>query len=432
MSLVLPSAWFERRFAFTGGRKVAYYTVAHGLYTLLAGGFEIALILRLTGSFERIVVFNLLFYVLLYLAFVGGTLLLRSGKASRGFRLDLGAQVLGCLYMMVNFGNLANPWVLAGFFLFKGTSEGLFWATRHSALIHCIRDEDRDRWSLALQTVTILMGVILPVLSGFVISELVFPVPGPGAGPTLPAGYFPVYALTAFLGLGALVFSPRLTLPPQLVHVHRVASLGRAPGKTAWLAYLSLGAFVSISVNLSIGILNFHVLKTEFQLGLFASWIAAASAVFFFGVRKLLSRFPLTRIRMVLVGSSGEFLSRATFTLFTSVGGLIAKSLLDSFVVPLRSLFGENIVRRRVELLSAGRGLSVAEGILFQETVLLLSRVFCCLVLIVVLNLLTFDPVTVARTLLILFLFYSFVDFTFIRMIDRGNQKLARQGGSGA
>lgn len=419
-----PARWVERRLLVSGGRRVAFYTIAHNLYSLLAGGFEIALILRLTGSFERIVFFNLLFYVLLYVAFIGGTLLIRSGKASRGFRLDLAVQALGCGYIMLNFHQLGNSWILAGFFLFKGLSEGLFWSTRHSALIHCVADERRDHWSLMLQTVTIVMGIVLPVLSGFAISYLVFP-GASGGSSALPVGYFPVYALTGLLALVALIFSPRLAIPPQVVHLHRVASLRRAPGKRAWLGYLLCGAFASISVSLSVGILNFHVLQTEFRLGLFASWIAVASAVFFFGVRKLIQRFALTRVKMVFLGTTGEFLSRLTFLVFTSVPGLIGKSLLDSFIAPLRSLFGENILRRRVEVLTAGRGLSVAEGILFQETFLLISRVACCLVLIVILNVWNWDPVTVARTLLALFMLYPFVDFLFLRTIDRGNRHLA-------
>lgn len=422
MHSVLPHRWLERRLLVSGGRRVAYYTIAHNLYSLLAGGFEIALILRLTGSFERIVFFNLLFYILLYLAFVGGTLLIRSGRASRGFRIDLAVQAVGCGYVMLNFAHLGDSLILAGFFVFKGVSEGLFWSTRHSALIHSVADDRRDRWSLGLQTVTIVMGIVLPVLSGFAISYLVFPVPTAPGVQELPAGYFPVYALTGILALAALILSPKLAITPQIVHLHRVAALRRAPGKRPWLGYLFGGAFASICVSLSVGILNFHVLKTEFQLGLFASWIAAASALFFFGVRTLVQRFSLTRVKMVFLGISGEFFSRLTFTLFPSVGGLVAKSLLDSFIVPLRSLFGENILRRRIELLSAGQGLSVAEGILFQETVLLIARVFCCLVLIMVLNVWNFDPVAVARTLLAVFMLYPFVDFLFLRTLDRGNR----------
>ena len=423
MAFVL-TRWMERKFLASGGRRVLFFTIAHNLYSLLAGGFEIALILRLTGSFERIVVFNLLYFVLLYIAFLGGTLLIRSGKASRGFRLDLVAQVLGCIYMMVNFHELANPLVLAGFFVFRGTSEGLFWSTRHSALLSCVTDEERDHWSLALQTLTIILGIVLPVLSGFAISYLVLPAPGSGAMTILPAGYFPVYALTGFLALAALIFSPRLSIPPQSVRFRQVSALSRVPGNRAWMGYLALGAFVSVSVSSSVGILNFYVLKTEFNMGLFASWIALASAVFFFGVRRVLQKFVLTRVKLVFVGSSGEFLSRLVYFFFPTVPGLIGKSLLDSFILPLRSLFGENVIRRRIELLTSSRGLSLAEGILFQETVLLISRVFCCLVLIVVLDSLAFDPVVVARAFLLVFLGYSFVDFTFIRMIDRGNRKL--------
>ena len=426
MPVPLPHRWFERRLLTSGGRKIAYYTIAHSLYSLLAGGFEIALILRLTGSFERIVFFNLLYFILLYVAFVAGTLLLRSGKAGRGFRLDLLVQVLMCGYMMLNFGSLGNSLVLAGFFLLKGTSEGLFWSTRHSALIHSIHNDRRDKWSLGLQTITIILGVILPVLSGFAISELTWPVPLQVGNHPLPVGYFPVYALTGFLALGALVFSPSMTIPPQTVHLRPMASLRRSPFVGSWVGYQSCGAVVSISVTIAVGILNFSVLKTELNMGLFSSGIAVASAFFFFGIRRLIRRFNLTRLKMVAVGSSGEFLSRLIFTVFPTVPGLVGKSLLDSFILPLRTLFGENIVRRRVELLTTGRGLSVAEGVLFQETILFVARLAGCLGLILVLDTWKFEPATVARWVLVLFLGYSFIDFTFLRVIEKGNRKLEK------
>jgi hypothetical protein len=423
MPLTWPHQWLERRLLTSGGRKIAYFTIVHNLYSLLAGGFEIALILRLTGSFEKIVFFNLLYYVLLYVAFVAGTFLLRSGKSSRSFRLELGFQAAACAFMMVNFGRLGEPWVLAGFFLLKGTSEGLFWSTRHSALVHCIPDERRDGWSLTLQTVTIVMGLVLPVVSGFVISELVLPMPTASGALVVPVGYFPVYALSATLALAGVVLAPRLRIPSQAVDVRRVVSLHKAPGKASWMAYLLLGAFVSISVTIAVGILNFAVLKTEFNMGLFASWIALASAGFFFGVRKVGGRLGLTRLQMVFAGSLGEFLSRLVFTVFTTVPGLVAKSLLDSFLVPLRSLFGENVIRRRIELITGNLGTSVAEGWLYQESIIFSGRVATCLVLIVLLNFLTLDPVSVARGLLFLLVAYSFVDFNFIRIIDRGNKK---------
>ena len=428
MSLSFPR-WFERKLLTSGGRRIAYYTIAHSLYSLLAGGFEIALILRLTGSFERVVFFNLLYFVLLYVAFALGTVSMRSGRASRLFRCDLFIQLLGSLYVMVCFAHLGNSLVLAGFFLFKGTAEGLFWSSRHSALIHCVSDDRRDHWVLALQTVSIVMGVVLPVLSGFAISYLVLPVPLPSGTSPLPPGYYPVYALTATLLLVALLASPTLTIPRQRVLFRSMVRLGRAPQKRVWLGYLAASTVAAFTLTTALGILNFFVLKTEFNMGLFSSWIALASAVFFFGVRRLVRRFPVPRIQMVLVGASGDFFSRLVYAIFLTVPGLIGKSLLDSFIVPLKGLFSDNILRRRVELLAASQGVSVAEGLLFQETVYFLARMAGCLVLIVVLGALPFGPVPVARAVLLLLLLYPFVDFAFIRALDRGNRRLDRTDG---
>lgn len=421
------SRWIERRFLATGGRKVAYYTVAHSLYTTLAGGFEIALILRLTGSFERIVGFNLVYFVLLYAAFALGTFSMRSGRASRLFRWDLSIQFAGLTYLLLCFSLLGNPWVLAGFFVFKGVAEGLFWSSRHSALIHSVSDDRRDHWALALQTVTIVMGVILPVLSGFAISYLDLPLlnPGPSA---LPSGYYPVYALAAFLVLGSLLGSPNLTIPRQEVRVRGLLALRRAPQKRVWLGYVSASTVAAFLLTTVLGILNFSVLKTEFNMGLFSAWIALASAAFFFGVRRLVKHFPVPRVTMVLVGSAGDVASRLVYWAFLTMPGLIGKSLLDSFIVPLKGLFGDNIVRRRIELLATRQGVSVAEGLLFQETVYFLARLVGCAVLIVLLGWLPFGPVPVARGFLVVLLLYPLVDFAFIRALDRGNRRLATPG----
>lgn len=406
----------------TSSRRVAFYTLVHNLYGLLAGGFEIALILRLTGSFERIIFFNLVYFVLLYVFFVVGTFLLRSGKASRSFRLDLVVMAASCFYLIVCFGSLGNPWILAGFFALKGVSEGVFWSTRHSAILHCVADENRDRWSMQLQTLAIVLGMILPLLSGFAINYWVWPA-GEAMNSVLPSGYLSVYGLTGVLALVAVLVSPPLEIPAQTVRVRPMVGALRSPQQGTFLVYLFFGDLSWIVVTIALGILNFTVLKTEFNLGLFAAWIAAASAVFFFGLAKLLARFPLSRIRMVFLGASGDAASRILYLIFPTVPGLVAKSLLDSFVVPLTFVFGENIIRRRIELLSQERSLSLAEAVLFQESLYLVSRIVVCTALWLVLRGTGWDPASAARALLLAFAAYGFVDFLLLRSIDLGNRR---------
>src|SRR5688572_6406879 len=158
----------ERKLFNSPGRRIAFYHIAHSVYSILAGGFEIALILRLSGSVERIAVLNLFSYILLYACFALGLAMVRNGKAERGFRIDLAVQTFAGLYMMLNFAHLDNPLILAGFFVLKGISEGLFWSTRHSTLLHTVPDKQRDRWVLSVQTITTVLNVTLPILSGFV------------------------------------------------------------------------------------------------------------------------------------------------------------------------------------------------------------------------------------------------------------------------
>ncbi len=402
-------------------RKLAYYSIAHTIYGTLAAPFEIVLALRLSGSFQKIVYFYLALYILLYVSFFAGIFMLRNGKASRSFRLDLILQASSCFYVVILFPLLGNPLVLAGIFVLKGASEGLFWSARHSAMIVSVHDSGRDKFMLSIQTVQIILSIFLPALSGLAISFIQVPLGGGDNG--LPSGYFAAFLFSGCVISLALAFSPKFRIPRQSLAIDKLLIPLRHKENLSWAGFLLVTSISSIAVTISVGILNFTILKREYAMGFFTSAIALASAGFFFIMRRVLANRPANRIALSGIGAVSEFISRFLYIVFPTLGGLIGKSLADGFLVPLKSLFGENILRLRLEQCTLKLGISRGHAILYQETVVFAGRMVIILFLILILNWSTANPEAVARVVLLAFMASGMLEWLLLTRINLANKQ---------
>ena len=131
-------------------RTLIFYTLGHAANAALVGAFEIAFLLRLFRSLASVLFLQLAMYLSLMLFFTLGLLTLRRGRAHIGFRLDLLFQALLAAWGIVFFTRLGSVAILAGYFLLRGASEGIFWATRHCALLVSVPDAERDGFFLRL------------------------------------------------------------------------------------------------------------------------------------------------------------------------------------------------------------------------------------------------------------------------------------------
>jgi len=367
----------------SASRRVAYYSLAHAAFTCLAGSFEMPMALRLIGKMELVALVYAFYYTTVFVGFALGLFLLREGRASLLFRLDLlllASLAAGAALFFPAFRGLG---ALALYFIVRGLSEGIYWSARHRSLIWSLRDGARDDFVLKLQTLSVLLAVLLPLLSGAAVSFIDLGGGGLASArnPLLPGGYVPVFALTGLLLFIALLASPSLRIGRSPVSPRAALSLRRLPTGAIWRRYLLLLAFSGVAVTVGSGVLTFGVLKTEFKVGALSAGIALLSSFFFFLLRRLVARRPAAgnaRSQGVLVGGLAEFLSRSIYALTPSAGGLGFKALLDGFAVPLKGLFGENIQRAEIERLSRESGASFAEISLFQEARLWLVRVLGC------------------------------------------------------
>ncbi len=391
--------------------RVAYYIVTYALYTAIAGSFDVAFTLRVTGSFAALTGLYLLYYSSLTIAFVVSTLLASSGRFSRSFRGNLLFQAGIGFLMFFALPTKEQPLVLIPYFMMKGVSEGLFWSTRHASMTCLLQNDQRDRFLLSVQAGTIAVSVSMPFLAGLFMHFS-----------SVRAGYSGVYVAAALAALIAFALGPRVVAEaPSRPDLRKFRRYVASRETRSWRTYIFASSINNALAIFAAGVLNVYVLKTEFNIGMFASGAAALSAVFILGVRRHIQGKSIRRVGFVAMGAAGDFAGRVVYVAFLSVPALLFKAVCDSFLSPLRSIFAENIVRRRSDLMAEHEGYSPLEPYLFQEIVILFARFVGFLASGLAFSLFAIGPFKAARFILLILSFAPFIDLYLIDRIEREN-----------
>jgi len=373
---IMDLAALKERLSGPPARRAAFYSLAQTAYSCLAGSFEMPMALRLAGKLEYVALVYAFYYTLLLAGFSLGLLLVREGRASFVFRLELGLLAGLAFGSAIFFPNLSGLTALGCYFAIRGLAEGLYWSARHRTHLWAVRDSGRDDFALKLQSFVVVFSILLPLISGAVVSFL-----GPRLikeNPLLPSGYVSVFLLTGTVLAVAFLISPTLKIGRSPVTLAKAASVRHLSQASTWRSFLFLLGLSGVAAAVGSGIITFGVLKTEFRIGLLNALVALLSGSFFFLLRKAIGGKSGARKGAILAGASADCLSRVVYAIAPITGGLAFKSLLDAFAVPLKSLFGENVQRAHLERLAALSGTSVAELYLYQETRLWLARLTGC------------------------------------------------------
>jgi hypothetical protein len=313
---------------------------------------------------------------MLFAGFALGSVLGKGGRISFVLRLELGLLAALNLGSALFFPELSGRQAVIAYFTLRGLAEGFYWSGRHPAMLATVGDSGRDDFVLHLQSWTVALSVVFPLISGGLVSFFALSRLRPNT--LLPGGYLIVFSLTGLVLLLALAFSPRLSIPPSQLSFRRCLSLGRLKAASTWRSYLGLTGTAGMVVNVAAGVLTFGVLRAEFRIGALNASVALLSSLFFFFLRQGVRGRPGRRVQGVLAGAAADTVSRLIYALAPTGLGLGIKAVLDSFAVPLKTLFGENLLRAHFEGLSAKSGASIREIYLFQEWRLLLGRLFAC------------------------------------------------------
>jgi hypothetical protein len=304
-----------------------------------------------------------------------------------------------------------QPLILVPYFILKGISEGFFWSNRHAALTCLTENEHRDRFLLSVQVGTVLVSVTMPVLAGLFMHFN-----------SVRGGYSGVYIAAAVAALVSLTLGPRIvSAPPPRPDMRKFKTFLVSRTNRSWRTYIFFSTINGTLALFTAGIVNVGVLKTEFNLGLFTSSAALLSAVFILSVRKRIKGKNIRRMAYVTFGAAGDLSGRLVYTLFLSVPSLLFKAVCDSFLSPLKSIFAENIIRRRSDLMAVNEGYTALEPYLFQELYIWVARFLAFSTCALVFSVVTVSPFLAARWILFFLSFAPVLDVFLINRIEKEN-----------
>ena len=399
------------RFFRSDSSRIAYYIITYALYTAIAGSFDVAFTLRVTGSFTSLCVLYLFYYTCVTIAFVISTYFISAGRFSRSFRLNLVTQAAIGFLMFFLLPTKEHPFILVPYFMLKGVSEGLYWSTRHAALSCLTENKHRDRFLLSMQVGSVLVSVSMPILAGIFMHFN-----------SVKAGYSGIYVAAAVAALVSMVCGPRIvSYAPARPDLKKFPAFLKQKKTRSWRTYIFFSTINGSLALFCAGVLNVGVLKTEFNLGLFTSGAALLSAVFILAVRKKIAGRDFRRITFVATGATGDLVGRLVYTVFLSVPALLFKAFCDSFLSPLRSIFAENIIRRKADLLTESGGYTALEPYLFQEIFILFARALAFSVCTVIFSVFPLGPTDAARVILFVLSFAPLLDTILVNRIEKEN-----------
>jgi hypothetical protein len=396
---------------FSPSRKLSYYMLNYSAFLTLIGTFEIALLFRLYNSIQIIIIYYLFYYTVVSITFHLIPIIFKEIHLSRILKCSMFFCALGCLMGIIFYSSLNSLFFILIFSLFKGIGSGLYWLPRHYGYIKFLNNSDRDSYRITLTTLFTIISILIPIITGFIITYVsLFTLP---ENELLPNGYIFIFILGVVLNLVSLTFAPRiedkLEYTSSSKNICKLLFNKELKDIRNYLFYLSgYGEILLIAI----GVLNFILLKNEFNLGLYGTLISALGILYLMFIKKLEIKEHIQRKRFILIGTIGDTLSFIIFSALPNLVGITIFTIFSTIFVPLKYIFGDNIYFEKLEEKSKKLKLKLTDLIIFDETCHWIARTFFLTLFLIFTQLVTYDPVFTARIVIfisgLLGIFYYF------------------------
>lgn len=408
---------FRDRLMPADSKKIGYYLILQNFYSVFISTFDIALIYRATNSFYYIIFFYYLMYITCSVTFIVFSFIFKMKNPGNLFRIAIMFQIILALFGIVFFKHLTGLFFVSGYFVIRGLYEGSIWLGRHSSIIIGINDKNRNSFVLKLQTFNLVVSALAPAVSGAVISFAGSFIKLSGGG--IPSGYLYVFIVSFVLSLVFMIFSPSITFDRgNVISWSNIRRLYCGRKYSAYKYYTVSNLLQNGTLVLCAAIINFLILKTEFNLGIFTSAVSVGAAFFYYFIRKRTKNTTRDlRGKFIALGSTGEVVSRLVYFATFSLPGLIAKTFVDIFVVPFKTLFSDNIVKKYIDRIETEDGFNVFEVLVFQESLVLVTRVSVLLVFLGLLALNFTTPLKIFQGALAVTTLFCVTDYLLLKRL---------------
>ena len=137
---------------------------------IVASTFVTVFLLRATdGNVGLIIIQNIINFVTLLIAFVGGSKLLSKISITTLLKIGIASTAFYFVAILLLQDNVAT--FLIPLALFNGLGGGLFWFSINLLVAKVIKESEQGRYFGYQQTAGSIFGVVTPAISGFIITR---------------------------------------------------------------------------------------------------------------------------------------------------------------------------------------------------------------------------------------------------------------------
>jgi hypothetical protein len=403
----------------TNQKKILHYVMAYYFSTLLIMTFEVPLIYRVTNSVYGILMAYLSYFVWIFLGFFLFYLFRAALDLTNLFRVSIFFQFLLCVYFLAFYKLAIDPNMIMVAFALRGVSAALFSLGYYVYTIEKLSDSKREDFSFAFRSVYVFLPVGVPLIGAIILKYVhvtIFSV-----GNFLPDGYALLFMVGTVINFLLLITSPRLNFKigefeGSIKESVKTLVNPKLNYITRFMVYDSLNTVLKTVIY---GILGFVILKSEFNVGLYASSFAFLGLAYF----QFVERFKQDKIFSSKSAQNARriynSLSHLIVLFRTSFLGLFVKSFSDTLVEPIKSLSTETIIHEDFENLSQRFHIKVMNLMLFREICLVVGRFMGLGIIWFLAYLVESDLVKLLQSSLVLLTILDLSSFFFAKRIEK-------------
>src|SRR3989344_1983099 len=359
------------------GKKLLCTKGLIDLGVALGTSFINILIWRKTQSIPLIVLYNITFYLAIYVAYGLPVFLVRV-KKTRFLRLGILLYLVMFIFLATNNTLGRNLVLFIG--LLQGLACGAFWIANNSLTYENTDDDNRDKF-FALDSIN---GGLISIVSPMVLS-LVFFGSKQLSDASLSNSYFLLFILTIILLITAMFFS--FKIPSGYFEQIEISNLIEIVKDKVWNVILIREAFGGIRDGVEgfiPSLLIFSILGSEFNISVLSLAFSIIGILVSLRLALVLKRE--NRLFYAFIGSVLFIVSRSTYIRFFSLTGMVIGASIELFANPL---FGLGLASTFFDAIdhSSRTKHRPAEYIYVREVALMIGRVLGCFLILFVFNL---------------------------------------------
>lgn len=341
---------------------IAQYSVYKAVNTtinLLVWGYYFILLYKRTNSIEFLLADYLIFILTLYIGFVVTSFFLDRLGYLRVYRIIFASNAMLLIFILLSLNQFENFFILIA--LIRGLIHGAYWTVDDSITLNDTRGDARSKFLSGIQSLELLLGIVVPVLGGALIS--------------FTGNYEATFILGAAVAIAGIympfTFNKKGESSLTSKEINKILKHKAAPAYF-FIAFLEGGS--GILQDVTFKIIPFILIGEEFGVGVLMSIVGFAAVILAWVDRGFSEKL---KIQLGYIGYVAFTISTMAFAIIWTIPALVIRSLILSFTnsvgMPARIQLD---YKTREKILGINTSSSTLEFNLLTNTAYLFARIF--------------------------------------------------------